>query len=116
MIVIDWDQVDEWLIAGADGIEVASALGIHPDTLYMRCKKERNTDFSDYRAQKRAIGMSSLRVARYKMAVEDRHPTMMIWLSKQMLNETDKPAPAPVDTNYTVEIVDPKKDADTGDA
>ncbi len=111
---IDWSIVDEWLEAGSDGTSVAEALGIHPDTLYKHCRVDKETDFSAYRAQKRAVGMNSLRVKRYRAAIEG-NTTMMIWLSKQMLGETDKPAPLPADTNYTVEIIDPK-DANTGNA
>jgi IS30 family transposase len=106
MVAIDWEKVSEWLEAGADGTDVAAALGIHPETLYDRCKKEQKTDFSVYRAQKRAVGMNSLRVARYELATKDKNPTMMIWLSKQMLGETDKPGiVAETDRTYQVEII-----------
>ena len=106
MIAIDWEKVSDWLEAGADGTDVAAALGIHPDTLYKRCQIENNTDFSAYRAQKRAVGMNSLRVARYELAIKDKNPTMMIWLSKQMLGETDKPGiVAETDRTYQVEII-----------
>ena len=39
-IEINWKIVDQYLVAGATGTEVAAVLGIHPETLYNKCKKE----------------------------------------------------------------------------
>ena len=39
-IPIDWKQVENLLMAGCLGTEVAAALGIHPDTLYLRVVSE----------------------------------------------------------------------------
>jgi len=45
---IDWKEVDKYLVAGATGTEVAAVLGIHPETLYGRCKEDHKIGFSDY--------------------------------------------------------------------
>lgn len=86
---IDWRDVDKYLIAGATGTEVASMLGIHPDTLYLRCKEEHNIGFSDYLQQKREKGDSMLKLKQFEQAMEgDRG--MLIWLGKNRLDQSDK--------------------------
>jgi len=90
MIAIDWDKVDELLEAGCDGTQIAAYLGCHPETLYDRCKEDKKTDFSDYKAQKRAKGDSALLTAQYDAAVKDKDRAMLIWLGKQRLGQSDK--------------------------
>ena len=90
MVTIDWDIVDSLLEAGCDGTHIAAYFGIHKDTLYDRCKSEKNTDFSDYKAEKRAKGDLKLFVAQFDAAVKDKDRGMMIWLGKQRLNQAEK--------------------------
>jgi|32_taG_2_1085360.scaffolds.fasta_scaffold60507_2 hypothetical protein len=86
---IDWKEVDKYLVAGATGTEVAAMLGIHPDTLYLRCKEEHNIGFSDYLQQKREKGDSMLKLKQFEQAMEgDRG--MLIWLGKNRLDQSDK--------------------------
>lgn len=87
--VIDWRRVDKLLEAGCNGVEIAAALGIHYDTLAKRCKSDKKTDFSDYMQQKRASGDSLLRTAQFKAAMSG-DKSMLIWLGKQRLNQSDK--------------------------
>lgn len=88
-IEIDWQVVDNYLMAGADGTEVAAAIGINPETLYDRCVEVHKTDFSDYKATKRAKGDSLIRVKQYDLAVKgDR--SMLVWLGKNRLGQSDK--------------------------
>ena len=89
-IVIDWDKVDEWLAAGSTGVECAAMLGIHPDTLYRSCETEHKVGFAAYSAERKAKGCLLLRHVRFKKAIKEGDNTMLIWLSKQMLGETDK--------------------------
>ncbi len=37
---INWETVDGMLIAGCNGVQCAAAIGIAPDTLYLRCQQE----------------------------------------------------------------------------
>lgn len=90
MVIIDWDIVDSLLEAGCDGVHVAAYFGIHPDTLYNRCKDEKGSDFSTYKAEKRAKGDLKLFVAQFDAAVKDKDRGMMIWLGKQRLDQRDK--------------------------
>jgi len=90
MIKIDWDKVDKLLEAGCDGVQIAAYFGCHTNTLYERTKEEKNCDFSDYKAQKRAKGDSRLLTAQYDAAINDKDKSMLKWLGKQRLGQTDK--------------------------
>jgi hypothetical protein len=58
---IDWEEVDKYLLAQVPGTWIASAIGVHPDTLYIRCEIEKGMTFSAYSQSKKehgkAIGM-----------------------------------------------------------
>jgi len=86
---INWEQVDAMLIAGCNGVECAATIGIHPETLYDKCKEEKLTGWSDYSQSKRAHGDGLLRAAQYQKAYKDKHPTMLIWLGKQRLGQKE---------------------------
>lgn len=88
-INIDWTIVDEKFAHFWEGTEIAAFLGISFDTLDRRIKEEFNTDFADYKAQKRAKGQSILRDLQLKSA-RDGSYVMQIWLGKQYLSQSDK--------------------------
>ena len=53
---IDWKQVENLLMAGCLGTEVAAALGIHPDTLYLRVVSElKYESFTAYAAKYKPV-------------------------------------------------------------
>ncbi len=87
--IIDWEVVDKMLIAGCNGVQCAASIGVHAETLYDRCKLEKNTVFSVYAQDKRAHGDALLHAAQYEKAYQDKHPTMLIWLGKQRLNQKE---------------------------
>lgn len=87
---IDWELVDRKLKAGCTGVEIASCLGIHPDTLYIRTQDEKGIGFSDYSQQKKAAGDSSIREAQFNKAIEGDN-TMLIWLGKNRLKQSESP-------------------------
>ncbi len=90
-IKIDWQKVDKLLTAGCDGTEAAASIGVHPDTLYKACESEHKMCFSAYKQQKKEKGQSLLKVIRFDKAMNG-DTTMQIWLSKQILGETDRKA------------------------
>lgn len=53
---INWATVDKMLKAQCSGEGIAGTLGIHPDTLYRRCKNEQGLSFTEYAAAKKAEG------------------------------------------------------------
>lgn len=79
------------LRAGCDGATIAQLLGIHPDTLY--AARERDfpnfPNWTAYKQEKRKQGLDLLRAKQYDIAMKgDR--TMLVWLGKNYLGQTDK--------------------------
>ena len=70
--------------------EIAGMFDVCSDTLLNWCKETYNTDFSTIYKIKSQNGKISLRRAQYKLAVEKLNPTMLVWLGKQYLNQTEK--------------------------
>jgi len=87
---IDWGKVDEMCKIQCTGEEIAGVLNVDYDTLQRACKREKEMRFADYLPQKAMGGRSSLRRAQFKAATEDGNSTMLVWLGKNMLNQTDK--------------------------
>jgi hypothetical protein len=88
-VSIDWDEVGELLEAGATAESIALAIGIDTKTLYNRCEADTKVTFSAFSQQKKARGIESLRVKQYQVAMEG-DKTMLIWLGKQRLGQSDK--------------------------
>ena len=85
---IDWDKVDQLLLGGCTGTEIAPHFGICDDTLYIRCEKEKGVTWSAYLRQKRSKGDSNLRMKQYQVAMSgDR--SLLIWLGKQRLGQRE---------------------------
>lgn len=91
---IDWKKVDQYLQAQCEGASIARLLGVHPETLYDRVVAEFGeklgiSNFSEYRALKRAEGLELLRLKQFDSAMSgDR--TMLVWLGKQLLGQRDQ--------------------------
>lgn len=86
---IDWEKVDQLLVAGCNGLQCAASIGVHYDTLARHCKSDKNSDFAVYMQEKRAHGDAMLLAAQYHKALKDKHPTMLVWLGKQRLHQKD---------------------------
>lgn len=86
---IDWDQVGEYLRAQCSGVEIASLIGIHENTLYTRCKEDLGLEFVAFSQQKKAEGKEALRKKQYDVAMQG-DKTMLVWLGKQLLGQKDK--------------------------
>lgn len=90
---IDWNLVDNLLIAGCTGPEVAAALGISVITLYHRTPKDKDITFNEYAQKFRSKGDSMLRTVQFKKAMSGDN-TQLIWLGKNRLGQRDKPEEA----------------------
>jgi len=88
-VVIDWERVDKSLRAGSNGVQCAAMLGVHPDTLYNKCKEVKKMDFSAYQQIKRQEGNDLLLTTQYDIAVAG-DKAMLIWLGKNRLDQSDK--------------------------
>lgn len=89
-IEIDWKKVRAMLQAGANGVEVAAALGCAPDTLYNRCIQECGMTFSAYQQQMKEAGRALLRTWQFA-AAQKGNTAMLIWLGKNVLGQSDEP-------------------------
>ncbi len=88
-IKVDWPKVESMCQIQCTGEEMASVLGISYDTLERRCKEEFEIPFAEYIQQKAPAGKASLRRRQYKAAM-DGNATMLVWLGKNLLGQTDK--------------------------
>ena len=86
---IEWAKVDRMLEAGCDGTEIAATLGICPETLYRACDRENKVGFVAYSAIKRASGDRLLKVKQFEIAMTG-DKTMLVWLGKQRLGQSEK--------------------------
>lgn len=93
---IDWPKVDAMLGISATVEEVASCLDVSEDTIERACVAERGMTFRELSLRKRGKKLVSLRRTQFRVALGSRHAkqppnvTMLIWLGKQLLNQTDK--------------------------
>lgn len=89
---INWKVVDEMLIAGCPGTEIAAIFGMHPETFYDKVKSTFNIGFSDYLQIKASEGKSNIRVHQYKKALglsKKGDNTMLIWVGKQLCDQRE---------------------------
>ena len=89
-VKIDWKQVENLLMAGCSGVEIAASLGMHENTLYKRCKDDLKVEFVAFSQQNKAKGDSLLKAKQFESAIKDKNIPMQIWLGKNRLNQTDK--------------------------
>ena len=94
-IEVNFAEVDKLCQIQCTGEEIASFFGISYDTLERRCKEQFKVSLAEYIKEKSAKGKSSLRRLQWKAAMSG-NVTMLIWLGKQYLGQSDK-------TNYVDE-------------
>lgn len=97
---IDWSKVDKYLKAQCDGVGISAIFGIAPDTLYNACERDHKMTFSAYSQAKKAEGRELLRQKQMQIAIEG-DKTMLVWLGKQYLDQSEKVAANNINTNKT---------------
>ena len=91
---------------------MAEQIGCHVDTIRAAMQKEDSEFSKEYKKGFSGMKMK-LSEAQVKTAIEDRNPTLLVWLGKQYLNQKDSPMPdEDVNKNYTVILV-PRKQAES---
>lgn len=110
LIEIDWKKFDALCKIQCTLNEIASIFDCSIDTIENKVKEAHGITFSDYRAQKAEGGKASLRRMQWKSA-EDGNTTMLIWLGKNILGQTDKvqneisgPNGSPVQSEVSVSL------------
>ena len=86
---IDYTKLDAMCAIHCTGEECAAILCVDYDTLNNALKRDGNGGFTDYFKLKGANGKMSLRRKQYDQAMSG-NSTMLIWLGKQWLNQSDK--------------------------
>ncbi|HUU30083.1 MAG TPA: hypothetical protein VM123_19940 [archaeon] len=86
---INYEILEELCCIQCTGEEVASVLKIDYDTLNAVLKRDGHKSFSEYFEQKKGNGRASLRRRQWKAAM-DGNTTMLIFLGKQYLNQSNK--------------------------
>lgn len=85
----NWEQVDQMCAIQCTGVEMADILDVNYSTFERACKREKKMKLADYIQQKAQVGKMSLRRKQYTLAIEG-NATMLVWLGKNWLNQTDK--------------------------
>ncbi len=91
---IDWAKMDDLLIAGCTGAEVAAYFDMHADTFYGKVRDHFGVCFTLYSQQKKQNGEGILRAHQYAKALgltKEGDNTLLIWLGKQRLNQRETP-------------------------
>jgi hypothetical protein len=83
-----WDQLDA-LIVWSNEAYCAERLGINIDTLAARIKERTGLSFSEYKAQKKEPMRINLLKKQYDIAMNG-NVSMLIWLGKNELGQSDK--------------------------
>ena len=91
---------------------MAEQIGCHVDTIRAAMQDDKSEFSKEYKKGFSGMKMK-LSEAQIKTAIEDRNPTLLVWLGKQYLNQKDSPMPdEDVNKNYTVILV-PRKQAES---
>lgn len=69
--------------------ECAHLFDMDEDTLTTRIQEHGYEGFSAFYKRHQSEGKRSLRRAQWEAAVEDKQPTMLVWLGKQYLGQKD---------------------------
>jgi hypothetical protein len=85
----EYDTNDRLCAIQCTGEEIASVLGIDYDTLNSNIKHDKKLSFSEYFIKKSGGGKASLRRRQFELAANG-NTTMLVWLGKQYLGQTDK--------------------------
>jgi hypothetical protein len=100
---IDWDFVEELLMSGSHGTEIASHFDMHHNTFYEAVQDKYGLNFTELKEEKREKGNSLIRMKQFQKALgitDTGDNTLLIWLGKNRLSQTDEKATA----NITPEV------------
>lgn len=84
---VDLKELEKICMLNCTDAELAAYFQVSVDTID-RLKK--NPEFAEIMQRGKANGKLSLRRSQFRAAMEDRNPTMLIWLGKQYLEQDDK--------------------------
>lgn len=86
----DVRTLDSLLMMHCTSEECAAVFEMDQNTLWRRVKEMTGQTFEEYSKAKKAVGKMSLRRAQYVTATQQKNPTMLIWLGKNLLDQKDR--------------------------
>lgn len=89
-IELNWRTIEQLASIHCTHEEIAFVVGVSVDTLERHSISTHGITFAEFCRQKRKVGKASLRRTMWDNAVNKNNITMMIWLSKQHLEMSDK--------------------------
>lgn len=89
---IDWNEVDRLLKCGCTLQEVCARVGIPRYHMQRMCQKVKGMNFSEYKTEKMDVGNTYLREVQFKLAVKDQDKTMLLWLGRNRLGQSEAPS------------------------
>ena len=87
---INWEKVDNFLMANCTGVQIAEHFNMHPDTFYNRVKEHYQIGFTEYSCLKKSQGESLLLAKQFEKAMKGDN-VMLIWLGKARLGQKENP-------------------------
>lgn len=104
---IDWEKVDELLLSGCPGTEVAAFFGIHPDTFYKRVELKYNVGFSAYLQEKKSKGEALLRAHQFDKALGKTRKgdtQLLLMLGRERLGQRQEKESNDNDKSVTLKV------------
>lgn len=89
LIPIDWQKVDQMVLAGLSGTQIAGILDIHHDTFYDRFRIEKGISFSEYRPRRKEGGDGLLLLKQWQSAMKG-NTKMLQLLGEERLGQGKK--------------------------
>jgi hypothetical protein len=89
------DQVSQLAAIGLNVNEIGAIVGCSPDTLTRRFQSQMQTGWERMKA--------SIKRTQYEVGVNKKNPTMLIWLGKQHLGQSDVPQKSSNQSNQQLE-------------
>jgi hypothetical protein len=86
---VDWNLFDQLCAVQCTLDEISGVLQVSADTLERRVSEKFGRTFAEVFEQKRKAGFASLRSKQFEIAMAG-NATMLIWLGKQYLSQSDK--------------------------
>lgn len=101
LIPIDWKLVDQMVLSGCSGLEIAGSLDIHHDTFYDRFRIEKGVSFSEYSPSRKMGGMGMLRAKQFQCAMRG-NTQMLKTLGEELLGQGKRDQSMPDEGRDTI--------------
>lgn len=85
---IDWNKVDQLLMAGCMGTQIAPHFDMHVNTFYEKVADHYKVSFTEYSRLKKDQGDSLLHAKQFEKAIKGDN-SMLIWLGKTRLGQKE---------------------------